>query len=92
MIKVLHNKNFLQYPFNKNINKKELEEVAEVQTEDLEEAFGFTQNIEYSWTECTRVTAKENKEYRSTSAGDVLIHNEKYFVVEIVGFKEINFN
>jgi len=65
------------------------EQVALVDTEDLNKAFELTNNIDSSWTRNPGlVTDKEA--CRSTSTGDVLKINGKYYLVASIGFKQLD--
>lgn len=68
------------------------QEVAVVDTLDLDRAYELTNNINRSWTENDGLTAFR-KEARSTSIGDIMVLVDgttiKTFVVDSVGFKEL---
>jgi hypothetical protein len=61
---------------------------AEVDTEDLEKAFELTNHIELNWWGNDGVTFLGGSK-RSTSCGDVLELDGKYFVVATAGFREL---
>ena len=91
MVKVYHNSEFLVYnihPTLESLKKGHFECVATVETDDLQMAFQLTNNIDQPWHLNTNVkaTARVN---RSTSVGDLLQFNEKFYVVESFGFKEL---
>lgn len=89
MIKVLQNKDFINTTFTEELVAANLQEVAVVDTNELEEAFILTQNIDSSWTFLPQIKT-DLKECRSTSAGDVLIKDEEYFLICLTGFKKID--
>lgn len=60
-------------------------EVAKVETDDLEEAFELT-NLWEDETKITRLTRMS-----STSVGDILQKDDRYFMVDNFGFTEIHF-
>lgn len=90
MIKVLHNKKFLEYSYKecKEISRELLTQVAVIDTDDLEKAFYLSNTIEHSWTENERVSAV-SKKLRSSSTGDVLIKDDEAFIVVPMGFQKI---
>lgn len=92
MVKVFHNKNFLDYRRNTPIDTNDLVLVAEVNTCDLEAAFERTNNIDESWAENPDVTFFGDIEQgcRSTSTGDVMELNGERFVVEMAGYTKIS--
>lgn len=89
MIKVIHNNDFINSAFTEKVEAAKLNEVAVIDTNDLNEAFTLTQNINSSWTVLPQVKT-DLKECRSTSAGDVLIKDGKFFLIAIAGFKKID--
>ena len=89
MIKVYHNDMFLAYILNPSLKKNNLHLVAEVDTNDLDEAYRLTNNITNSWIINKGVKAVEGVQHRSTSVGDLLECNGKSYVVESVGFREL---
>lgn len=93
MIRVFHDikftQNFLGEDNPKTIN---LELVAEVDTNDLEKAYELTNNIDIPWVENKGVKAKiltSKISYRSTSTGDLMEKDGKFFVVAECGFREV---
>jgi hypothetical protein len=60
--------------------------VAEVDSENLEEIFELTNHIEHSWTQNKKVTVIANNSVRSTSVGDLVLINGKYFVCKDTGW------
>ena len=98
MITVYHNKRFTDLAmasYTSDIGEKfkelecqhSLEKVAEVQTDDLDDAFRDTNHIDRAWYENDNV--KVIKESRSTSVGDVMELGGKRFIVASLGFKEL---
>jgi hypothetical protein len=63
--------------------------VAEVETTDMDEAFRLTNHITHNWTENQGVTSLKGREVRSTSVGDIIEHDGRFYVVASVGFEEI---
>jgi hypothetical protein len=65
-------------------------EVAEVNTDDFDKAYELTNNIEMNWVdnEGVRYLGK-NKGERSTSIGDILLHQDKVVTVATFGFVTI---
>ena len=88
MIKIHHNKNFIEYGLTRDINNLELQCVAEVDTDDLDDAFAQTQNINWPWPQNEAVKTRL-QQCRSTSIGDVLEKDGSHYVVDIVGFTKI---
>lgn len=71
-----------------DVNGLNYEKVADVDTDELEYAFERTNSIDYYWGENEDV--KENgSQHRSTSTGDLMLINSKFFVVADFGFAEI---
>lgn len=63
--------------------------VAEVFTNELEEAFAATNTIDQAWWLNDNVKALGGPVQRSTSVGDVLVYNGKAFRCAGAGWKEI---
>lgn len=61
--------------------------VAFVDTDNLSNAFELTNHIDWDWWINKGVTTIRRS--RSTSVGDMLIFNNKIYIVEQIGFKEI---
>jgi hypothetical protein len=76
----------------KPVFPNEFKKVAEIETDDLEDAYRRSQNIDEPWTwyPGVKVFGLDDFEQkcRSTSVGDVLEHNGKFFHVSEVGFEE----
>lgn len=88
MITVYHNSNFA----NDSIVEKltgTLTRVAVVFTPELDTAFLLTQNLCSPWKNNKRVVTDKEKDYRSTSAGDVFEHLGQFYFVSNIGFKKI---
>ena len=62
--------------------------VADVKTQDLEQAFELTNHIDKDWQSNKEVSALTNKA-RSTSVGDLCVKNEEVFVVISIGFEKM---
>ena len=60
--------------------------VAEVDSDNLEEIFQLTNHIDHSWTQNKKVTVITKNKVRSTSVGDLVFINGKYFVCEATGW------
>lgn len=93
MISIWHNDRFLDYPLKgaEALKDTTIHLTARVNTDILQEAYRLTNNIDKSWAENPNVTVINAKggPLRSTSVGDVLRHNDKWYVVEMVGFREM---
>ena len=63
--------------------------VALVEASGLEEVVAMTQNVTKSWTKNKHVLWSKSHDLRSTSVGDVLVHNGKAWLVAQKGFKAI---
>jgi len=95
MITVFHNPKFVDLAFSRDIvadfqaaqMETSLEKVAEVQTEDLDEAYQDTNHIDRPWHDNESVTLI--KKSRSTSIGDVMERNGERFIVDKIGFKRL---
>ena len=71
-------------------NLDEYTYVANVDTNDRDEAYYLTNHTEYDWTlnyQASVIGTGERQ--RSTSIGDILENNGTYYVVASVGFKEV---
>jgi hypothetical protein len=91
MIEVYHNSEFLKFMQDSTfttLKEGVFEYVATVDTEYLEEAYRETNNIDQAWSLNTNVKAVK-RENRSTSAGDLLKKGRIFYVVELVGFREL---
>lgn len=90
MIIVYHNKDFLDIQFDqpKEISTDLLTKVAEVDSNDLDTAFRDTNHIDKDWIENEGVTSLVSRP-RSTSVGDVMEIDGKFFMVASCGFKEM---
>ena len=96
-----HNKlrDYNCYDVNETVekyNKGYFNKVAEVCTDDLEEAYSMSQNREGCWHNDDYVIsyATKHEETRSTMVGDVFIKgegiNKEYYVVAGCGFKRLD--
>ena len=75
---------FASYHFNK------YDLVAEVDTNNLEQAFMSTNSIDDGWWNNENVTPKFSAEgCRSTSCGDVVVRDDEKFAVVSIGFMKI---
>jgi len=91
MIKVYHVKNPTFFP--RPLALDEVVLVAEVKSDDLEDAYRLTNNIDSAWKRGIDVTYLGPPDgCRSTSMGDILEHDGKFFVVDTFGFKPFTFN
>jgi len=70
------------------IKKEDLELIAEIDTDDLEQGFALSQNVTDSWVLDSRVKAFKN-EARSTFVGDVLEKDNTFYLVDYLGFTEV---
>lgn len=89
MITVYHNDQFTSHMFNPTFNPGICRNAAAVQTNSLDEAYQLTNNIDQHWTENQGVKAS-GLSLRSTSVGDVLEHDDHFYVVEACGFRELS--
>ena len=93
MIKVFHNTKFLKYFLNGDLKEGTFKPVADVKTDDLNEAFHLTNHIDAPWHTNKNITInKDVVSPRSTSVGDLLIRDNEAFIVEFSGFKPISIN
>lgn len=56
---------------------------------DLETAFRFTNSIEQHWADAEDARLTVHSRTRSTSVGDVMELDGKFYIVAAVGFKEL---
>lgn len=93
MIKVFHNTKFLKYFLEGDLEAGTFQPVAEVKTNDLNEAFHLTNHIDAPWHTNKDITInKDVVSPRSTSVGDLLVRDNEAFIVEFFGFKPITIN
>ncbi len=73
-------------------NQGDFIRVADICTDDLEEAYTLTQNYSESWTLDSRAKRLSGKrEYtRSTTTGDVFVRDGRFYCVSSFGFTEFN--
>lgn len=88
MVKIYHNQETDCFTDYKEIDAANLKLVAEVETDDLEWAFMKTNHIDSRWWYNMDVNCFDFKA-RSTSIGDVMELNGKFYVVAKVGFNPI---
>lgn len=72
--------------------KYEYVPVAVIDTDDFDVAFESTNHIDTDWTENSNVIVIENyksKGYRSTSSGDIFEKDGRFYLVAMVGFKDL---
>lgn len=102
MIEVYHNNEVMAYwiaPTFEVLSIGHFECVAHVDTDNLEEAYRLTQNLDAPWSLNAGVKAFGNTEVgnlfkkgstnRSTSIGDLIKVNGKFFLVDLCGFTEL---
>jgi len=93
MITVWHNDRFLDYMLkgDEALKSTVVHKVACVATNNLDTAYQLTNHIEQSWTKNPFVQVLNvSGAVRSTSAGDIMIHNDKCYVVDVCGFRELS--
>jgi len=97
MVEVLHNKYFLKRQFEQDrqtlmIDYKEAVPVAIVDTDELEEAYQKTNNIDTPWVTNAKVMVNIRviNGTRSTSVGDFLLRDSILYVVGAVGFVQLS--
>lgn len=91
MVEVYFNDEFLAYMLNaslESLKKGKFRYVASVETESLDEAFEWTNNIDQPWHLNTNVKAVR-RENRSCSVGDLFKVGSTFYVVESQGFREL---
>ena len=76
-------------PFGQERTEASFQLVAEVDSLDLNKVFELTNHIDHDWTENSEVNLISNRTPRSTSVGDVIVVEDKHFLVEPVGWKEV---
>ena len=69
-----------------NSTGSDFDYVAEVETNDKNEAFHLTNSLEHYWGENDEVEEFGEK-HRSTSMGDIFVCEDGIYVVDFVGFK-----
>lgn len=72
---------------NPKRNKYKL--VAEVDANDLDKVYAYTQNIDSSWTKHP-IISTNLPECRSTSVGDIISVDGQLHMIDMVGFKNVN--
>lgn len=94
MIKIFHNSDFLSYWRNPVLSKNNLKFAGLIDTNDFNEAYHLSQNIDSNWTDGKKVL-DNNGHARSTAVGDLMIKiddNTKEITaqtVESCGFKVV---
>ena len=88
MIAVYHNRNNLFGIVEDPDACRNIEKVAEVNSNSLSEAFRLTNHIESDWTQNPGVEAVPGR-HRSTSVGDVMIVDGNRFIVTSNGFQQV---
>jgi hypothetical protein len=63
--------------------------VADVVATSLDEAYQLTNSIDKPWVNNESVTPVGTTGFRSTSCGDVIEKDGKYYMCEMIGWKEI---
>lgn len=71
-----------------SIFPNDFSKVADIDTDDLDEAYSLSQNVTASWA-CNNEVKSDLKQCRSTSMGDILEKAGEYFIVDMFGFKKI---
>ena len=77
--------------------RKDYHPVAEVQVEQLESAYHLTNTIEMMWVDNDGVKFLGSPQHgmdgcRSTSVGDILERDGKFYMVQSLGFAPVNFS
>ncbi len=67
-------------------NHEQYIKVADVTARDLDEVWDITQNVNDSWIKNPNVIWSKSHDLRSTSVGDVLVHDGKAWLVSWRGF------
>jgi len=86
MITVFHNDKAIKYFLSKNFAEATIQPVALVDTDYLEDAYKYTQNF---WAKNPNVKSLKDTSCRSTMVGDILKKDNKYYVVEFAGFRDL---
>jgi hypothetical protein len=99
MLQVFHNDRFVEYMLNPaSLHGATMRRVALIETDDPQEAYQLTNNINNSWIENSKVPPTgfdPIKGVRSTSVGDMIVKGtpgdpgSKHLVVEPLGFREL---
>ena len=90
MIRILHNSEFLNYWRVKTVGLGDCVPVADVDTDDLDEAYSLTQNLHRNWVFNEGVARLGDAPgYRSTSVGDLMARGDSVYVVEEAGFRKL---
>ncbi len=63
--------------------------VALVEADSLEEVFRLTNHIDHDWRENALVKTMSPNPTRSTSVGDVIVQDDKAWLVDRTGFRRI---
>jgi hypothetical protein len=88
-VRVLHNPNFLFHSKGNTLKIEKLTPVAELEVQELEEAYRRTNTIQdYWWNDDSIQRLFEGDGCRSTSAGDVIVDLDanKVYLVAPLGF------
>lgn len=89
MLAVYHNNRFTECCLDSQLKEgMTLSLVATVDTDDLEEGYRLTNNIDHPWPENEGVKCLTDKP-RSTSVGDMLQKGGSYYLVESCRFREL---
>jgi hypothetical protein len=99
MLQVFHNDRFVEYILNpESLHGATMRRVALIETDDPQEAYQLTNNIDQSWIKNSGVQptgVDPIKGARSTSVGDMIVAGSpgdpgsKHLVVEPLGFREL---
>jgi hypothetical protein len=99
MLQVFHNDRFIEYILNpESLHGATMRRVALVETDDPQEAYHRTNNIDHNWIENSKVQPTgidPIRGARSTSVGDMIVEGtpgdpgSKHLVVEPLGFREL---
>lgn len=71
------------------LNLSMYRKVAEIRTDDLEQAYKLSNSIDYYWGENAEVTLL-NEKNKSSSVGDIFVQDNKGYVVATMGFNELS--
>ena len=91
IVHIHHNKNSHGFlPWHPTIRKSDLEVVAIIRCDSLEDAYIRTQNIDSNWVYHPDVISVDNiKACRSCMIGDVFFAEGDYHLISDIGFKKL---
>lgn len=88
-IKILGKQESINAVLNGEVQDLEYVLVADVDSNDPDEVYEFTQHVTSSWTENSKVTEIGTQRKRSTDVGDLFVNADATYVVADFGFTTI---